>query len=93
MLESMKVTIETDKFSFDGYIHFAQLGKVQRRLSNLLNSEKHFIALTDVTITNRETEKTDNVIHPFIHIRVGAIQFIKPYNEPPLDEETIEALQ
>lgn len=100
--DKFRVTIITRNFQFDGYLHTPRTGKESRRFTDTLNADRNFLALTDVTITNRLNGIKDDTKHQMIQIALHAIEFIKPYfpdPEPPkqslvrkhyqyLDEET-----
>lgn len=75
----LRAIIVTRFFNLEGNIHFPRLGKEARRLSNMLNSDRKFIAMTDVQIINRVNGTRDPKIYPFIEINTEAIEFIQPH--------------
>jgi hypothetical protein len=81
--------VVTRYFSLEGHIHFPRLGKEGRRLSNMLNSDRKFIAMTHVKIINRLNGTQDPNICPFIQVNVESIEFIQPYED--LESEGREA--
>jgi hypothetical protein len=82
----VRAVVVTRFFSLEGDIHFPRLGKDGRRLSNMLNSDRKFIAMTQVQITNRVNGSKDPKTYPFIQINIEAIEFIQPY----MDEQEAE---
>jgi hypothetical protein len=82
----IRAVVVTRFFNLEGNIHFPRLGKEGRRLSNMLNSDRKFIAMTKVQITNRVNGSRDSKIYPFIQINIEAIEFIQPY----MDEQEAE---
>lgn len=81
----IKATVVTRSFQFEGDIHCPKLGKEGRRLSNTLNSDRNFIAMTNVTIINRANGQRDPKIHPFIQVNLKSIEFVRPY----MDEDEV----
>jgi hypothetical protein len=75
----LRAIIVTRFFNLEGNIHFPRLGKEGRRLSNMLNTDRKFIAMTDVQIINRVNGTRDPKTYPFIQINIEAIEFIQPY--------------
>lgn len=92
--EVIRAVVVTRFFNLEGEIHFPRLGKEGRRLSNLLNSDRKFIAMTNVSIVNRMNGAKDPKTYPFIEINVEAIEFIQPYlDEKDVERESIESSQ
>jgi hypothetical protein len=79
----IQAVVVTRFFRLEGSIHFPNLGKEGRRLSNMLNSERRFIAMTDVSICDRMSGVKDPKVYPFIEISVEAIEFIQPCGDDP----------
>lgn len=78
----LKATLQTADFTFEGCIHVSQLGKTQRKISTLLNSDRRFIALTDVTVSCASTGKTEKVA--FVQVNLNSVIYIQPH----FDEES-----
>jgi hypothetical protein len=74
--EIINVVIQTATFRFEGASHFPFQVKSERRISSLLNSEKRFIALENVTITCFSTGKTETV--PFIQVNLDQVVYFQP---------------
>ncbi len=84
---AIQAVVLTRFFRLEGRIHLPNLGKEGRRLSKMLNSERRFIAMTHVSISDRASGAKDPQIYPFIQINMEAIEFIQPSIDPP-DEES-----
>lgn len=85
--------VVTRYFNLEGNMHFPRLGKEGRRLSNMLNSDRKFIAMTNVKIINRMNGLQDPKIYPFIQVNLESIEFIQPYDDPDQDSDATEASQ
>lgn len=84
---AIQAVVVTRFYRLEGSIHFTNLGKEARRLSNMLNSERKFIAMTHVSISDRVSGAKDPKIYPFIQINIEAIEFIQPFGDEA-DEES-----
>lgn len=90
----IRAVVVTRFFNLEGSIHFPRLGKEGRRLSNMLNGDRRFIAMTDVSIVNRMSGAKDPKTYPFIEINLEAIEFIQPYAEAgEIEGESSESSQ
>ena len=78
-----RAVVVTRSFQFEGNIHTPKLGKEGRRLSNMLNSDRNFIAMTNVSIVNRANGSRDPKTYPLVQVSLQSIEFVRPY----LDEE------
>jgi hypothetical protein len=60
----------------EGEIYLTRVGKSNRRLTALLHSDKDFLAMTDVTVSDRD----DKVIHkaPFLQVNIKHIETLWP---------------
>lgn len=91
--EKLRAMVVTRYFNLEGNMHFPRLGKEGRRLSNMLNSDRKFIAMTNVKIINRMNGLQDPKIYPFIQVNLESIEFIQPYDDPDQDSDATEASQ
>ncbi len=82
----VRAIVVTRHFRFEGDIHTPKLGKDDRRLSNLLNTERMFIAMTNVKVLNLASGSTDPNLHKLVHINLHAVEYVLPY----LDERELE---
>lgn len=80
--EPMNVVIVTPTFFIEGTVHMPALGRDARRLTNLLNSDKDFIAVTDATLTSRKSgDHSQNNVHTkceFLHVNREQIEMLWP---------------
>lgn len=90
-VDVIRATVVTRNFQLEGDIHCPKLGKEGRRLSNMLNSERNFIAMTNVSVVNRANGQKDPKVYPLIQINLTSIEFIRPYLEA--DELATESVQ
>ena len=77
--DKTKVTIYTRTFQFDDFMHTARVGKEGRRLTQSLNTDKSFIAMTEVQIIDRHSGKQDPGIIPLIHINMASVEYVQPH--------------
>lgn len=92
-MDVVRATVVTRSFQLEGDIHCPRLGKEKRLLTNLLNSERRFIVLTNVRVINRENGKPDKEICPMLQVNIESIEFIRPEspNQESLQEEDGDA--
>ncbi|MBY0404133.1 MAG: hypothetical protein K2X66_09555, partial [Cyanobacteria bacterium] len=74
----IRVLVATNTMIFEGNLFLSKLGKEERRLSNLLNSDKKFIALTDVLMTSRQAPHVAPENSPFVEVSLRSIEYLKP---------------
>lgn len=79
--EPTKIEIVTATHQMVGYIFLPRAMKENRRLTNLLNGDKRFIALTKVAVTDRLTGHKESKIYPFVQININSIELVKPIEE------------
>ena len=77
--DKMKATVVTRSFQFEGLIHTPKVGKESRRLTDTLNNAKNFLALTNVTITNRMNGAKDPNPRTLLHICMESIEYVEPH--------------
>ncbi|MDD3013473.1 MAG: hypothetical protein PHC34_07190 [Candidatus Gastranaerophilales bacterium] len=78
---SEKIMIITEDYEIKGYVFMPKTGKKNRLISDILNSNRRFIAVKDVEISYRKypdkkTEKQD-----FIQINLDSIVLLRPILE------------
>ncbi|MBY0449575.1 MAG: hypothetical protein K2X01_02985 [Cyanobacteria bacterium] len=79
--DAVKMTIVTRGYLLEGLIYLSKLSKDKRRLTNLLNGDKRFIAMTKVKVMDRITGKVDPTEYPYLHININSIEMVKPSQE------------
>ena len=74
-----KVVIITDNYEITGNIFMPKTTKKSRLLSELLNSNRKFIAVKDCVMQTRSSGSMEPEILDFLEINVNSIVLIKPY--------------
>ena len=74
--ESTRIKLITHQHEIEGNIYLPRAMKENRRLTNLLNSEKRFLAITQVSLKERATGAT--ATYPYIQVNMAAIEMILP---------------
>jgi hypothetical protein len=78
-VDKIRAVVITHSYRLEGDIHCPRLGKDGRRLSNMLNNDRRFIAMTNVMLTDRSTGIPDEKLHPFIQVNTECIELVQPY--------------
>jgi hypothetical protein len=87
--DKLRVVIMTHSFNLEGDLYFPRVGKEGRRFSSLLNTERRFMAMTNVSITNRVTGVKDPKPYPFIQVNMESVEFVLPFmDEREAERET-----
>lgn len=74
-----RVTVVTGTLIIEGNIYLAKVGKDDRRLTTFLNSDKKFVAMTDVVVVDRLSSAPKPVQYPFIEVNMATVEYIKPH--------------
>lgn len=77
--ELLKVAVATATLLMEGYIYLPKTGKQERRLTNLLNTERRFLPITQVVVYDRATNTRLHDNQPLIEVNMDAIEYVKPY--------------
>ena len=75
-----KVVIITDNYEIIGSIYMPKTTKRTRLLSELLNSNRKFIAVKECTLQSRVLGAVEPEVLDFLEINVNSIIMLKPYN-------------
>lgn len=77
---SEKVFVVTEDYEIKGYVFMPKTGRKNRILSDILNSERRFVAIKDAEIVSRKcSNNDDNVItSKFIQLNLDSIILIRP---------------
>ncbi len=89
--ESTRVMVATPNYEMEGNLYLSRSMKESRRLTNLLNGDKRFIALTDVKVINRKTGHAEEERLPYVHVNLATIELIKPLS--PKASKDLEAME
>ena len=74
-----KVVIITDNYEITGNIYMPKTTKKSRLLSELLNSNRKFIAVKDCVLQTKMSGSMEPEILDFLEINISSIILIKPY--------------
>ena len=76
-----KVVIITDNYEITGNIYMPKTTKKSRLLSELLNSNRKFIAVKECTLQSKSSGSMEPEVLDFLELNVSSIVLIKPYKE------------
>lgn len=77
--EPLRVCILTPSLRLVGNIHLAKVGKQERRLTALLQSNKDFLAMTQVLVQDRGTcQALERHRLPFLQVNLENVEAIWP---------------
>lgn len=76
-----KVYIETSEFIIVGYIFMPKIGKRTRLLTEVLNSNKQFIAVKDCRLEFKLVPQKDVEYHDFLQVNISTILIMRPLYE------------
>lgn len=76
-----KAYIETTEHIIEGYIYMPKMGKKSRIFSELLNSNKNFIAVKNCSVEYKNNPIRDIEEHEFIQVNISSILIMRPLNE------------
>ena len=75
---SEKVYIETTEHIICGYVFMPKIGKRSRLLSEVLNSNKSFIAVKNCTLEHKLLPNKNIEEHEFMQINISTILIMRP---------------
>jgi hypothetical protein len=76
-----KVYIETAEFIIVGYIFMPKIGKRNRLLTEVLNSNKQFIAVKDSRLEFKLVPQKEIEYHDFLQVNISTILIMRPAYE------------
>jgi len=76
-----KVYLETAEYVIVGYVYMPQIGKKSRLITEVLNSRKQFIAVTDCRLEFKLAPHKEIEYHDFLQINLSTILMMRPANE------------
>ena len=76
-----KVYMETTEYIIIGYIYMPKIGKRSRLLTEVLNSNKQFIAVKDCRLESKLNPQRDVEFHDFLQINISTILIMRPVYE------------
>jgi hypothetical protein len=79
--ETTFVTIHTRDFRVEGTLYIPKTGKDDRRLTNLLNSDRKFLAISNASVTDMRDPNNFATQYPFLQLNIDTIELIIPSGE------------
>ena len=76
-----KVYMETSEYIIVGYVYMPKIGKRSRLLTEVLNSNKQFIAVKDCRLESKLNPQKDVEFHDFLQINISTILLMRPVYE------------
>lgn len=76
-----KVYIETAEFIIKGYVFMPKMGKKNRLLSDLLNTNKQFLAVKGCTLESKLVPQREIENHDFLQVNISTILIMRPLYE------------
>lgn len=76
-----KVYIETAEYIVRGYVFMPKIGKKSRLLSEILNTNKNFIAVKNCTLESKLSPQREIESHEFIQLNISTILLMRPLYE------------
>ncbi len=76
-----KVYIETAEFVIRGDVFLPKLGKKSRLISDLLNTNKQFLAVKDCTLESKLVPQREIEYHDFLQVNISTILIMRPLYE------------
>ena len=76
-----RVVVITDNYEITGNIYMPKTTKKTRLLSELLNSNRKFLAIKNCIMQSRSSGSIEPEMLDFLEINVNSIELIKPYTE------------
>ena len=73
-----KVYIETAEFKITGFIYMPKIGKRTRLITEVLNSNKHFIAVKDCYLEFKLMPQKEIEYHDFLQVNISTILLMRP---------------
>jgi len=76
-----KVYIETAEFVIIGYVFMPKIGKRNRLLTEILNSNKQFVAVKDCRLEFKLNPQKEVEYHDFLQVNISTILLMRPVYE------------
>ena len=76
-----QVYIETAEFKIIGYVYMPRIGKRTRLLTEVLNSNKQFIAVKECRLEYKLIPQKEVEYHDFLQVNISTILIMRPTYE------------
>lgn len=73
-----RVRVLTRTLNLEGEIYVPKVGKSDRRLTRLLQSDRKFLPMTNVQIMDRGLGARTSELCPFLEVSIANIEIIQP---------------
>ena len=77
---SEQVYIETAEYIVKGTVHMPKIGKKSRLLTEILNTNKQFLAITDCLMESKLFPQKEVEHYDFIELNLSTILLMRPLN-------------
>ena len=77
---SEKVYIETAEYVIKGVVYMPKIGKRTRLLTEILNTNKQFLAVTDCYIESKLMPQKEVEHYDFLELNLSTILMMRPLN-------------
>ena len=75
---SERVLVITEDYEIKGYVFMPKTGRRNRILTDILNSNKRFVAIKNCKLKHRKTSNRVTEAHDFIQLNLDSIVLIRP---------------
>ena len=76
-----KVYMETAEFKIVGFVYMPKIGNKSRLLTEVLNSNKQFIAVKECTLEYKLMPHKEVEYHDFLQVNISTILLMRPVYE------------
>ena len=73
--------IETSEYIIIGYIFMPKIGKRNRLLTEVLNSNKQFLAVKDCRLESKLNPQREVEFHDFLQVNISSVLIMRPMYE------------
>ncbi len=77
---SERVLVITEDYEIKGYVFMPKTGRRNRLLTDILNSQKRFVAIKNCKLKHRNKKEGVIEAHDFIQLNLNSIVLIRPAN-------------
>ena len=78
---SEKVYIETKEYIIKGTVHMPKVGKKNRLLTEILNTNKQFLAVTDCEIESKLAPQKPIEKYKFLEVNLSTVLIMRPIEQ------------
>lgn len=75
---SERVLVVTEDYEIKGYVFMPKTGRRNRLLTDILNSQKRFVAIKNCKLKHRNNPNKTPEAHDFIQLNLDSIVLIRP---------------